>query len=473
MNSLRYQPTEGRFSVVSVAFQLWGTVIVLQPVRSSWSNQRSDSPTKASSWRKYHVPPSSSRSVWPSRMSGLPPGASTRSSGATGGGVWVPPGGASPPPCANAGRGQNAATAMLTRRARLSKRRRVAALGDARLGVSATATVSRPAPLAMNRRFAIIQALVSLVALAAVVWWASRQDSPHIPTDGAAIAWLVAAVGLYAVATLVRAERWHQILELTGVHAKRIDCYALTTVGYMGNNVLPARAGEALRVVLLAQRSDGSKRTLLGSVVAERMLDLIALITIFVVTVYGVLSTSEVLPTDHPLIVTGIGVALVLAAAVAIWVLRAHHVFERVRDWLRPLADAPRALLNRQGAVLLAGTFVLWSVEATVYLAVGQAIDLDFSVSGALYLVALTNFVAALPAAPGSIGTFDAAVVFGAKALGATGSAALSYVILLRFVLYVPITVFGLVVLVTRYGGWSRLRSAASLEASRAEASRA
>ena len=236
----------------------------------------------------------------------------------------------------------------------------------------------------------------------------------------------------------------------------------------MGNNVLPARAGEALRVVLLAQRSDGSKRTLLGSVVAERMLDLIALLLIFVVTVYGALSTSRVLPTDHPLIVTGIGVVLALVAAVAIWVLRAHHIFERARDWLRPLADAPRAILNRHGLVLLAGTFVLWALEATVYLAVARAIDLDFSVSGALYLVALTNFVAALPAAPGSIGTFDAAVAFGAKALGASGSAALSYVILLRFVLYVPITVLGLVVLVTRYGGWSRLRSAAHLEASRA-----
>jgi hypothetical protein len=320
----------------------------------------------------------------------------------------------------------------------------------------------------MNRRFAIIQALVSVVALAAVVVWASNQESPHIPTDGQAIAWLLAALGLYVLATLVRAERWYQILVATGVHSKRADCYALTTVGYMGNNVLPARAGEALRVVLLSQRSDGSKRTLLGSVVAERLLDVIALVTIFVVTVYGVLSTSAVLPTDHPLIVSGIGVVLVMAAAVAIWVLRAHHVFERVRDWLRPMADAPRALLNRRGLVLLAGTFLLWTVEATVYLAVARAIDLNFSVSGALYLVALTNFVAALPAAPGSIGTFDAAVAFGAKALGASGSAAVSYVILLRFVLYVPITIVGLVVLVTRYGGWSRLRSAARLEASSA-----
>ena len=103
-----------------------------------------------------------------------------------------------------------------------------------------------------------------------------------------------------------------------------------------------------------------------------------------------------------------------------------------------------------------------------LWLWVARALHVDFSVSGALYLVALTNFVAALPAAPGSIGTFDAAVAFGAKALGATGSAAVSYVLLLRFVLYVPITVFGLVMLVTRYGGWSRLRSAARLEASRA-----
>ena len=94
-------------------------------------------------------------------------------------------------------------------------------------------------------------------------------------------------------------ERWHHILALTDVQARRSDCYALTTVGYMGNNVLPARAGEALRVVLLSPRCGASKRTLLGSIVAERLLDVIALVTIFVVVVYGVLS-STVLPTDRP-----------------------------------------------------------------------------------------------------------------------------------------------------------------------------
>ena len=122
--------------------------------------------------------------------------------------------------------------------------------------------------------------------------------------------------------------------------------------------------------------------------------------------------------------------------------------------------------------MLLVGTFGLWAVEAGVYLAVARSLDLDISVSGGLYLVALTNFVAALPAAPGSIGTFDAAVAFGARRLGASGSMAVTYLLLLRFVLYIPITVVGLVILVARYGGWSRLRSAVRLSAE-AEATRA
>jgi len=324
----------------------------------------------------------------------------------------------------------------------------------------------------MNRRFAIIQALVSLVALAAVVWWASRQDSPHIPTDGTAIAWLVAAVGLYALATLVRAERWYQILELAGVSALRVDCYALTTVGYMGNNVLPARAGEALRVVLLASRTGAGKRTVIGSIIAERLLDVVALVVIFVATVYGVLG-AKVLPTDRPILVAGIiGLGLVVAG-VAVWVLRRHHFFERVREWLRPLADAPRAMLAREGVVLLLVTFVLWTLEGAVYYAVAQSVNLGIGMTGALYLVALTNFVAALPAAPGSIGTFDAAVAWGTHKLGASGSASVGYLLMLRFVLYVPITAVGFVVLVTRYGGWSRIRAALRLDAPGEAAARA
>jgi uncharacterized protein (TIRG00374 family) len=319
----------------------------------------------------------------------------------------------------------------------------------------------------MNRRFAIIQAIISLVALAAVVWWASKQEAPQLPSAGHAVGWLAAALGLYTIATLLRAERWHHILHLTGVDARRRDSYALTTVGYMGNNVLPARAGEMLRVVLLSKRADASKRSLLGTVVAERLLDAIALAAIFVVVFYGILRETA-LQSDRPLLVIGVLAALAVAALVALQVLRSHGAFQRLHDFLVPLAGAPRALLSREGILLLAASFLVWAAEASVYLTVARATALDISGMGALYIVAFTNLVAMLPAGPGYVGTFDAAVVLGVKAIGGTSHAGLSYLLLLRFVLFVPITLVGLVILVTRYGGWSRLRTAARLEASSA-----
>jgi glycosyltransferase 2 family protein len=319
----------------------------------------------------------------------------------------------------------------------------------------------------MNKRFALFQVLFSVVALGAVIWWASRQDAPEIPSGTDAVAWLAFAFALYALATVVRAERWHKILAESQIDAARVDCYGLTTVGYMGNNVLPARAGEALRVFLLDAKTGAGKRKILGTIVVERLLDLVVLVVIFVGTVYLVLE-GDVVPTDEPLLIAAIGFAVAALAGAVLWAIHRRGGLQRVREIVSPLAHAPRALINRQGLVLLIGTFALWAIEAAVYLSVARAIDLDISTSGALYLVALTNFVAALPAAPGSIGTFDAAVAFGAKALGASGSVAVTYLLLLRFILYVPITIVGLIVLVTRYGGWARLRQATHLETSSA-----
>ena len=319
----------------------------------------------------------------------------------------------------------------------------------------------------MNRRFALIQAVLSLAALAAVVWWASRQEAPQLPNSRTAFAWLGAASLLYVLATVLRAERWKRILARTGVQASRGDVYGLTTVGYMGNNVLPARAGEILRVVLLDRQSGGGKRTGLGTVMAERILDAIALGTIFVVVVYGILRETT-LPSDRPLVVAGAGLVLLAAALLALHVLRRHGALGKLRDFLRPLAGGPRALLSAEGVLLLGVSFAIWAVEASVYLTIAWATELNISGMGALYLVALTNLFAMLPAAPGYVGTFDAAVIFGVKAVGGTGSAAVSYLLLLRFILFVPITVVGFLVLVARYGGWSRVRTATRLEASRA-----
>ena len=88
--------------------------------------------------------------------------------------------------------------------------------------------------------------------------------------------------------------------------------------------------------------------------------------------------------------------------------------------------------------------------------AVGFAMD---PVEGA-YLVALASVFALIPSGPGYAGTQDAAAVIGIKAIGGTGSIAVSYLVMLRFVLVVPITLLGFFLIVARYGGIARLRAA-------------
>jgi uncharacterized membrane protein YbhN (UPF0104 family) len=89
---------------------------------------------------------------------------------------------------------------------------------------------------------------------------------------------------------------------------------------------------------------------------------------------------------------------------------------------------------------------------------VGQALSL----ADGMLVVSLASLAAAIPAAPGFAGTFDAAMILGLKAAKITGGAASGIVILSRFMYFVPATVVGLIVLVTRYGGLRALRRAAS-----------
>jgi uncharacterized membrane protein YbhN (UPF0104 family) len=96
----------------------------------------------------------------------------------------------------------------------------------------------------------------------------------------------------------------------------------------------------------------------------------------------------------------------------------------------------------------------LWLVEGGVYAVLGSVAGVHLSLLDGLYVMALANIAALVPAAPGYVGTYDAAVLLGVSLVTSAGHpAALAYVVLVRFVLFVPITVAGLVALVARYGG--------------------
>jgi glycosyltransferase 2 family protein len=315
----------------------------------------------------------------------------------------------------------------------------------------------------LRSRVLALQVLVSVLALAGVAWWAQRQDVPSLPSAREAAGPLAGALALYALATLLRGERWHRLLTLGGVHGTRADAYALTTVGYMGNNALPARTGDVIKAMLSAGRADAPRRDAFGALVAERLLDAVALLVVFV----GLVAAAG-LPLGISRGMAGVLVAAVLLAGVlaALLTRRSRGSAHRAWELLTALLAPTRRLAGPAGAVAFALSLLLWVAEGAVYASLGSVSGVHLNLADGLYVMALANLAAMVPAAPGYVGTFDAAVLLGVRLTGGGAArVALPYVVLVRFVLFVPITLVGLVALLTRYGGLRAARQALSRQA--------
>ena len=296
---------------------------------------------------------------------------------------------------------------------------------------------------------------VSLLAVAGVVWWAAHQPKPDLPSTGSEIGALLAAIALYALATVVRSERWQRLLEDERAVPARADTYALTCVGYMGNNVLPARAGDAIRAVLMAPRAGTSVRTVIGTLLAERLLDIAVLVVLFVVVGYGLLGEVGSGKVEIILLVAA---GLVIAGVVAYFAVRRN---ERLVAFIAPMLSATLGLRRAHHGLLLLGmTLVIWGIEAGVWMSAAAAVGFGMDPIEGLYVVALASVFSLIPSGPAYAGTQDAAAILGIKALGGTGAQAVAYIVMLRFIIVVPITLVGLVLLAARYGGLGRLREA-------------
>jgi hypothetical protein len=208
-------------------------------------------------------------------------------------------------------------------------------------------------------------------------------------------------------------------------------------------------------MVLMAPRAQTSKRTVIGTLLAERLLDVAVLVVLFVVVGYGLL--GEVGGDKVEI------VALVLAG-VAVAVVAGYLVVrrnERMVAFLAPIASATLGLRRAHHGLLLLGmTLVIWGIEAGVWMSTAAAIGFGMDPIEGLYIVALASVFSLIPSGPAYAGTQDAAAILGIKALGGTGAQAVAYIVMLRFVIVVPITIVGLVLLAARYGGLGRLRGA-------------
>ena len=272
---------------------------------------------------------------------------------------------------------------------------------------------------AMRRRPA--QLFVSLIfgglLLHAVFWRVDlRQTMVRVRQAHAGL--LIVGASLMVVAYLLRGARW-RIWERGLSYWNSLR---LILIGFMGNNILPARLGEILRAHCASAKtgSDRGRTTALASIAAERILDGLML------GVFGLVGIALV-PVDRRIqwaLFVGSLVFAALASGLVLGIRRHEQIrsfvaaansnlprlvttFAREKttnflDGLLPLGTLPRML----GAVT--ATALIWSIEIGVYYCVGLAVWDGFSVRTALLFLVVVNFASLLPLTMGGIGTIEA-----------------------------------------------------------------
>ena len=115
--------------------------------------------------------------------------------------------------------------------------------------------------------------------------------------------------------------------------------------------------------------------------------------------------------------------------------LRRRGRFEKFAAAIRPVARASTILTKPEGGLLVAVTAFVWVLEGVVFWLVGRSLGLHIDLVGGTFLVVLASFFALIPAAPGYVGTFDTAVLFGLHALGRRPGNAVAFAVLVRFVM--------------------------------------
>lgn len=274
--------------------------------------------------------------------------------------------------------------------------------------------------------------------------------------------YILLAVVCTFVSYFLRAVRWHYLL----IPEKRIplsSLYPATIIGYMANNLLPARLGEFVRAFVLAQREGLQTPTVFASLVIDRLFDgftvmLILLFTLFTMRLPQGMSEAETV------LRTGGIVTFVLYAAVVIFLLLLKRQTIRTLAWtevlLKPfpekISDKIIPLLgsfiggirmsSKGGhiAAVLVSSLSVWLFCVIPVNLVLLGFGIHLPITASMFILVLLVFAVMVPASPGFIGTYHYACFKGLSAFGVPESTAVSIALVLHGTSFFPVIIAGL-----------------------------
>ncbi len=326
---------------------------------------------------------------------------------------------------------------------------------------------------AMKRWEFWVGVLISIV----FVWLALR--GLHLEefwqaVSNASYIWLLPGIGVYFIGVWVRAWRWHYLLGPVKPIPTR-TMFPITTIGYMGNNIYPARAGEVLRAVILKRREGVSISASLATIIVERIFDgvvMLAFVFLNLPELARLTADSGFIGNIQQVAVWG---TLAFIGALGVFLLAAMfpQVTARAGQWAierflpARLQERVTGLMDRflEGLASLRSPFnvlmvfltsaVIWLLETGKYWFVMHAFPFEVSFFALMLMNGIVNLATTIPSAPGYIGTFDAPGIAVLTAYGVDQATAAGYTLVLHAALWLPITLLGAYFLAREGIRWS------------------
>lgn len=261
---------------------------------------------------------------------------------------------------------------------------------------------------------------------------------------------IVGAVFFLFLSLWIRAWRWGYLLSPVKVISS-FRLFRSTMIGFMGNNLLPFRAGEVMRAVSIGQIEQVSKAAAFGSIVLERVFDGVVL---------ALLPFLLLVVLDLPPWVLWVNLALLGVYVVGFFLLLALADGGGRQVWLRRVTGPMRYRLEsisdnfvkglkgitHAGALLPVSSLSLlcWFFQGMYYFLLFEALGLNLSIWAALLLLVVIAIGVLMPSAPGYVGNFQYFTVLGLALFGITQEAAFAYALLAHIVQFIPVTAVGL-----------------------------
>jgi glycosyltransferase 2 family protein len=271
--------------------------------------------------------------------------------------------------------------------------------------------------LPQSRLARLLLVLVPIAALVGLAVWRGPDPGP-LERAFRAVEWEWVAVAVFInfVSILVRAYAWNIVIKqaILPPWPRRRTVFSAFSIGLLGNAALPGRVGELARVAVITRhvrRRPGTWATIVGTVFAHRLFDVVASVVLILVTLY----TAPIPEWASPVLAVALGVGLGLLLA-AFLLARRHHrpLSEEVGAFRRVLHMARRGLtvLRRPAPAAKALFFQLlgWAAQLFAVYTAFLAFNIDPSVEAAAVVLVVMNVVMIFPFWPGNVGLVQAAV---------------------------------------------------------------